>query len=55
MLVKKGIKNLDASETSFTDCALVALLRSSEHELTCVLTDIFNLKDIFQIAEKSQL
>ena len=55
MLVIKSIKNLDPYETSFTDSALVVLLRNSEHELTCVLTDIFNLKDVFQIAEKSQL
>ena len=55
MLVKKGIKNLDPYETSFTHCALVVLPRNSEHELPCVLTDIFNLKNVFQIAEKSQL
>ena len=41
--VKKVITNLALSKTSGPDCILVAVLKKSETELSCMLAELFNI------------
>ena len=42
-MVKKVITNLDFSKAAGRDCILVVVLKSCETELSCALTELFNM------------
>ena len=42
-MVRKVIMNLDSSKTSDPDCILVVVLKNSEPDLPCILTELFNM------------
>ena len=42
-MVRKVIMNPDSSKTSDPDCILVVVLKNSEPDLPCILTELFNM------------